>query len=72
MAAPRDFVLANFSLAKELFDKRATLTFAVDNIFKQRFLLESDALLLRSGETLGSFGLREADRRFSFSVRMAF
>jgi hypothetical protein len=70
--APRDFVLSNFSLSKELFDKRAVVTFAVDNIFKQRFLLESDALMLRSGETLGSFGNREPDRRFSLSLKVAF
>ena len=64
--------LGNFSISKDLFDRSATLTFAVDNIFKQRFLRESDALLLRSGETLGSFGLREPDRRFSLSLKVAF
>jgi hypothetical protein len=68
--APEDFWLVDFSLTKQLWRRRASITFAVDNLTDQRFQLVSDALTLMPGETLTGF--REPARRFSGVIAVNF
>jgi tetratricopeptide (TPR) repeat protein len=68
--APENFWLMDLSLTKQFLRRRVAITFAVDNLFDQRFQLVSDALTLMPGETLA--GRREPARLFSGVITVNF
>ncbi len=68
--APENFWLMDLSLTKQLWGRRASITFAVDNLLDERFQLVSDALTPMPGETLT--GRLEPARRFSGVITVNF